>query len=183
MNWFGWFLRTNRHDGKELREWRSAWAAAAEAPARAATEALRARLVELGIDSDEHEIEREMLEGLEALVELTERIGAGPPPAIQTGHRAVGSDACFFTAPASLPDDPAQPSGTLLLTSTRAIFVGGARALTIPWHGVGICRRQERDLLLVRSDRQDLHRVRCNTYGDALHAAFLVRQLSARRRV
>jgi hypothetical protein len=183
MGWFGWFSRTNRNDGKRLREWRTAWAAAADAPARAETEALRARLVELGLEDDEHEIEREMLEGLESLVGLTERMGAGSPPPIETGHRAVGPDACYFSAPASLPDDPAQPTGTLLLTSTRAIFVGGAKALTIPWHGVGLCTRQERDVLLVRTDRQDLHRLRCNTYGDALHAAFLVRRLATKRRV
>ena len=128
MGWFGWFSRKNRHDGKQLREWRTAWAAAADAPARAGTEALRARLVEIGLEDDEHEIEREMLEGLESLVELTETIGTGGPPTIETGHRAVGSDRCHFSAPASLPDDPAQPTGTLLLTSTRTIFVGGARA-------------------------------------------------------
>jgi hypothetical protein len=183
MGWFGWFSRRNRNDGKRLREWRTAWAAAADAPGRAETEALRARLVELGLEDDEHEIEREMLEGLESLAGLTERMGAGSPPTIETGHRAVGPDACYFSAHVSLPDDPAQPTGTLLLTSTRAIFVGGAKALTIPWHAVGICTRQERDVLLVRTDRQDLHRLRCNTYGDALHAAFLVRRLATKRRV
>ena len=116
MGWFGWFSRTNRNDGKRLREWRTAWAAAADAPGRAETEALRARLVELGLEDDEHEIEREMLEGLESLAGLTERMGAGSPPTIETGHRAVGPDACYFSAHVSLPDDPAQPTGTLLLT-------------------------------------------------------------------
>jgi hypothetical protein len=183
MGWLNWFKRANAPDVRILRQWRTAWAAAAETPDRKDAEALRARLAEIGLDHDDHEIEREMLEGLESLVALKETIGTGVPPPIVTGHRAVGTDQCFFSAPASLPDDPAQPSGTLLLTSTRAIFVGGAKAVTIPWHGVVLCTRQERDVLLVRADRQDLYRVRCNTYGDALHAAFLVRHLTARRRV
>ena len=55
--------------------------------------------------------------------------------------------------------------------------------MTIPWHSVGVCTRQDRDVLLVRADRQDLHRLRCNTFGDALHAAFLVRHLARDRRV
>ena len=99
-----------------------------------------------------------MLEGLESLVELGERFGSTGSPRFETGHRAVGADRCYFSAPASLPDDPAQPSGTLLLTATRAIFVGGARGVTIPWHGVGAIQRHDRDLVLVRTDRQDLHR-------------------------
>jgi hypothetical protein len=181
MNWFGWLKRTDRDSDRRLREWRRAWADAAEVPARDRSAALRARLVEIGLDDDEHEMEREMLEGLESLVALAETIRAGAPPIIVTGHRAVGTDLCHFSAPASLPDDPNQPSGTLLLTSIRAIFIGGSRGVTIPWHAVGVCTRQERDMLLVRTDRPDVHRVRCNTYGDALRAAFLVRHLTARR--
>jgi len=183
MQWLGWLKRTKTHDDGRLRTWRKDWTAAVEQPSRSGAQALRARLIELGIDSDDHEIEREMLEGLETLVELSEAVAGNEPPTIPTGHRAVGADRCYFSAPGSLPDDPAQPSGTLLLTSTRAIFVGGARAVTIPWHSVGACSRQDRDVLLVRVDRQDLHRVRCNSYGDALRAAFLAGHLSPRRRV
>ena len=183
MAWFSWFKRTGTNNVGILREWRKAWAAASETAARTDAEALRTRLIAIGLDDDEHEIEREMLEGLESLVVLKETIGAGVPPSIETGHRAVGRDQCYFSAPASLPDDPGQPSGTLLLTSARAIFVGGTKAVTVPWHSVGVCRRQDRDVLLVRVDREDLHRIRCNTYGDALHATFLIRHLAARRRV
>ena len=179
MGWLGWFRRTDTNEDKRLRDWRTAWAAAAEAPSRAAAADLKGALVEIGLDDDEHEIEREMLEGLESLVELSEQVNSGAPPVIETGHRAVGPDRCYFSAPTTLPDDPAQPSGTLLLTATRAIFVGGARSVTIPWHGVGAIQRHDRDLLLVRVDRQDLHRIRCNTFGDALHAAFLARHFRA----
>jgi hypothetical protein len=122
-----------------------------------------------------------MLEGLEAVVELSAAVAANGLSAIVTGHRAVGQDRCYFSAPASLPDDPAQPSGTFLLTDARAIFVGGSRSLSVPWHGVAKCLRQERDLLLIRVNQQDLHRVRCNSFSDALRAAYLAREVTRRR--
>lgn len=182
MGWLRWLKRTNTEDAR-LAGWHKAWSAAAEAPDKAGAERLRAALADIGVEDDACEIEREMLEGLEALVELSAAVDGGLPPPIVTGHRAVGGDRCYFSAPASMPDLPAQPCGTLLLTGTRAIFVGGASAVTIPWHLVAACRRQDRDLLLIRSDRPDLHRLRCNTYGDALHAAYVAAQLNPRRRV
>ncbi|MGH9370911.1 MAG: hypothetical protein ACRD15_05215 [Vicinamibacterales bacterium] len=178
--------RSKRGDTGATVDWRRSWAVAVEAPQSARAEDLRARLDEIagGIpDSEALEIEREMLEGLDALVELTAAIANGGPPAIPTGHRVVGGDRCHFSAPASLPDDPAQPSGTLLLTGTRMVFVGGARAVTVPWHSVAECVRQDRDVLLVRLDRPDVHRVRCNTFADALCAARLVRHFAPRRRL
>ena len=183
MSWFSRFRASTNSNDRRLDEWRRAWAAAVDAPSPVGAHALRSRLVEIGMESDDHEIEREMLEGLDSLVALAGSIAAGPPPVIQTGHRAVGTDPCYFSAPASLPDHPAQPGGTLLLTHAKAIFVGGPKAVTIPWHSVAVCTRQERDLVLVRADREDLYRIRCNTYGDALQAALLARHLSPRRRI
>lgn len=183
MRWLGWLKRANTHEDPRLRDWRTRWAAAAEAPGPDQAAELRRRLVEIGLEDDEHEIEREMLEGLEELVGFNQALLSTGPARIPTGHRAVGADPCYFSAPASMPDDPAQPAGTLLLTSSRAIFVGGARAVTIPWHAVATCVRQERDVLLVRADRQDLHRLRCNSFADALRAAALARHLMPRRRV
>jgi hypothetical protein len=37
--------------------------------------------------------------------------------------------------------------------------------------------REDRDLLLIRADRQDAHRFRCNSYGDALCCAFIAARL------
>jgi hypothetical protein len=122
-----------------------------------------------------------MLEGLEAVLELGNTVAARGPETIVTGHRAVGADRCYFSAPVSLPDDPGQPSGTLLLTNLRAIFIGGSRAVTVPWHAVGRSFPQNRDLVLIRTDREDLHRFRCNSFADAMRAAFLARHLSKRR--
>ena len=180
----GWFTRSNANEEGRTQEWRRLWALAVAAPHRARAQDLRARLHQMGGDDpedDAHEIEREMLEGLEALVQLAEIVEQRGPPTIVTGHRAVGSDRCHFSAPSSLPDDPAQPSGTLLLTSTRMVFVGGARGMTIPWHTVGECSRHDRDLVVVRRDAHGIQRVRCNSFADVLRAAFLARHLAARR--
>jgi hypothetical protein len=179
MGWRDWFKRGD--DGR-MREWREAWSDAVKAPDAQRAQELRARLDSLGAGEDESEMEHEMLDGFEALVELSAAVaGNGQPPVIETGHRAVGAEQCYFSAPVSMPDDPAQPSGTLLLTKTRAIFIGGGRAVTIPWHSVGECLQQHRDVLLVRVDRQDLHRLRCNSFADTLRATFLARHLARRR--
>jgi hypothetical protein len=53
--------------------------------------------------------------------------------------------------------------------------------VTVPWHAVGRSFPQNRDLVLIRTDREDLHRFRCNSFADAMRAAFLARHLSKRR--
>ena len=181
MGWFGWLKRGNGNGDPRVLEWRKDWEAACASPSRQHVDMLRRRLEALGPDDDRFEIEREMLEGLDAVVELAADIAINGLNPIATGHRAVGRDRCYFSAPASLPDDPAQPSGTFLLTEARAIFVGGGRSLTVPWHSVARCLRQDRDLLLIRANQHDLHRLRCNSFGDALRAAFLVREVTNRR--
>ena len=183
MGWFDWLRRGSAEDAW-IAEWRKAWTAAVEHPDAAAAAALRVRLDAagpLGSNDERFEIEREMLEGLDAVVELGATLEARGPEVIPTGHRAVGSDRCYFSAPVSVPDDPTQPSGTLLLTNVRAIFVGGARAVTIPWHAVGRAFPQNRDLVLIRGDQQNLHRFRCNSFADAMRAACLARHVSKRR--
>jgi hypothetical protein len=143
---------------------------------------LRAQLDAMGLSDDDVEIEREMLDALQDLADLVTAVRAGGLPAVETGHRVVGSDRCHFSAPASMPDEASQPSGRLLLTSGRAIFVGGAHGATAPWHSVGEAVHLDRDLVLIRSDRDKLYRFRCNTFGDALRAAFLARELMGGRR-
>ena len=153
-----------------------------EAGTRAQLAPLRTQLDALGLPEDDVEIEREMLDALQDLAELATSVRAGGLPAVETGHRVVGTDRCHFTAPASMPDEASQPSGRLLLTSGRAIFVGGAHGATVPWHSVGEALHVDRDLVLIRSDRDKLYRFRCNTFSDALRAAFLARELMAARR-
>lgn len=183
MGWFAWLRGTDKGQGGASGAWRRAWTAAAESPSADALEQLRADLRALEAEPQDVEIEHEMLAGMEELVELMKTLDAGGAPIVATGHRVVGRDICHFSAPATLEVDGGGASGTFLLTATRAIFVGGSRTLTLPWHGVAAVVRQDRDLLLSRGAGGPLHRVRCNTYGDALRAAFLARHLRARPRV
>jgi hypothetical protein len=168
---------------RKLKEWHEAWSHAAADPDPVKLQDLRARLDGLDAPNEDLEIEREMLAGLEHVIELAADVTARGLPIVMTGHRVVGTDSCHFTAPVSMPDDPSQPSGRLLLTNARAIFVGGARGITVPWHAVGRSMHADRDLILVRADGTSVYRFRCNSFDDVLMAAFLARQLAGRRRV
>ena len=182
MDLLGWFRgRRASEDDRRLTEWRKAWNRAAAAGDTAQGAPLRAELDAIGLAEDDVEIEREMLDALQDLAVLVASVRAAGLPAVETGHRVVGSDRCHFTTPASMPDEVSQPSGRLLLTSARAIFVGGTHA-TAPWHSVGDALQLDRDLVLIRSDRDKLYRFRCNTFSDALQAAFLSRELMGARR-
>jgi hypothetical protein len=183
MPLFGW-LRGRRGDenGTKLKAWRDRWHGAAVSPEASSVATLTSDLENLGLPEEEIEIEREMIDGLDQVVKLHAAVLADGLPVIETGHRVVGTDICHFSAPSSMPDDPAQPSGRLILTSARAIFTGGARAMTLPWHAVSEVVQQDRDLVLVRHDRDTLHRFRCNVFADALCAALLARTLSRRTR-
>jgi hypothetical protein len=180
MGLLGWFRRNREHDDLPLSEWRRAWAAAFAAPDQAAVDELTAELSRLDRPDEEIEIEREMLDALRDLLRLRSE-AAGGLPVVETYHRVIGTDRCHFTAPVSMPDEAEQPSGRLLLTERRAIFVGAGRSTAVPWHAVGEARHADRDLLLVRSDRTALYRFRCNTYSDAVCGAFLAGQLAAPR--
>lgn len=165
----------------DVAAWRQDWTkAAAQSPLTTdVVERLRLRLDQLS-SSDDFEIELEMLDALERAAALHACLAERGLPVVETGHRVVGTDTCHFLAPASIPDDPAQPSGRLLLTNARIIFAGGARTVTAPWHAMTRPTQTERDLVLVRVDASAIHRFRLNSYGDALCAAIIARDLVRR---
>ena len=181
MDLLRWLKRakSDRLDPR-VAEWRRAWTMASSNGEAASVESLDSSLRALGLPDEETEIEREMLEGLQALVELRRASAADGLPIIETGHRVIGADRCYFTAPVSMPEEEAQPSGRLLLAGARAIFVGGARTKTVPWHSVAEILQHDRDLVLIRKDRESLYRFRCNSYADAMCGAYIARRLSAR---
>jgi hypothetical protein len=179
MGLIKWFRRTEATEDRRVREWRAACVHAASQPDPARLDVLRHELDSWGLDAEDMEIEREMLEGLNGVVELARTVQADGLPLVQTGHRVVGTDTCHFSAPCSMPDEEGQPGGRLLLTGRRAIFVGGARGMTIPFHAIGRVAHDGRDLVLVRSDRPQLHRFRCNSFADSFRAAFVARTLVA----
>ena len=172
-----WFRRGR--SGGAMQEWRAAWNAALAARDETAVARLRG-LLDTGRKPDEdREVEEEMLEALERFLELSRELDAGRLPRVETTHRVIGADICHFRAPASLPDDPAQPSGRVLFASTRALFVGGAKLTPLAWHAVREVGQSDRDLWLVRS-AEDARRFRFNSFTDAICAAALARHLKNR---
>jgi len=176
MGFKDWFRRADR---SPAAAWRERWEQAAHARDSVAAVELRRALTSDSSLGGDLEMEHEMLEGLDRLIALDTELHAGRVPQVETSHRVVGADACFFSAPASLPDDPSQASGRVLLTSTRAVFVGGAKFAAVPWHAVREAVRVQRDVLLVRSVDDGL-RLRFNTFGDAMAAAALSAHLKKR---
>lgn len=178
MSWWRRWVGWEDSDADRARKaWHSAWAAVVWEPDDDSVERLKAELDALALPPEETELEREMLDGLAALT----RLSAAALPVVETGHRVIGTEACHFNAPAFMPDEPSQPGGRLLFTPTRAVFAGGARPTTIPWHAVADVQHAERDVLFVRADRERLYRFRMNSYGETLSAAYLARRLAPRR--
>jgi hypothetical protein len=182
MGVFRWFKgRSAGGEDPRLTAWKLAWQQACDAPRPEQVAELTTTLNALGLSEEDIEIEREMLAGLDDLVHLHQAFAERGLPVVETGHRIVGREPCHFSAPCSMPDEPSQPGGRLMLTSVRAIFAGGATSITVPWHAVAKVLPQHRDVLIIRRDRETLYRFRCNVFADALTAAFLARALAARR--
>ena len=178
MGLFGW-LTKGTDGGGDVKAWREQWARAVESRDPAELDRLAAVLQRQPPIADDLEIEEEMLDGLRQLLDLERDLAASRLPVIDTTHRVVGADRCHFSAPVSMPDDPAQPTGRLLLTSTRAVFAGGARTPAVPWHGTREIVQSGRDLIFVfkRAGEDDGLRFRCNSFADALCGAAIGRHL------
>jgi hypothetical protein len=107
MGLFGW-LR-GKSDNGEVRTWREAWSHAVGSLDEGAIASLETALRRQPPIADDIEIEEEMLEGLRQLLEVERELHAARLPVVETTHRVVGADCCHFSAPVSVPDDPAQP--------------------------------------------------------------------------
>ena len=183
MGFRDWLKR--RRVGAEdarLRRWRQRWQQVAASANDTDIEPLRTALEAFGLPEEDIEIEREMLEGLRERQALWSTIRTSGLPTIETGHRVVHGESCHYSAPASMPEEPGQPAGRLLLTSGRAIFVGGAKARAAPWHAIAKSVYIDRDVVLIRNGGEQSYRFRCNTYGDALRAAFIASEILGSRR-
>ncbi len=181
MALFGWFKGNAGKVDKQQAHWREAWTRAMDAEDASQLPALREELQALNSVVDDVELEEEMLDSLQRIAELQAATPSGELPEIETHHRIVGSDRCHFSAPASLPADPSQPSGRVLLTNTRSLFLGGTGGASVAWHAVRDVIRIERDVLLVRGDGSAGAHFRFNSFADAATAAFLARRLKGRR--
>lgn len=177
MSLIGWLKRRQNEQEMRRRRWREAWTASIEAGAGARIDELRGALEALQTSGDDIEMELEMLDALERLSQAREDAAGGTLPVVETRHRVISGEPCHFSAPASIPDDPAQSSGRVLFTPSRSLFVGGGATRALPWHAVYHIVRADRDVLLARADGASGARFRFNTYADAAIAAFLARRL------
>lgn len=180
MKLFGWLKRSGKDD--LLADWRARWTRALENPEDADVKAMRGELEAAERSGADVEVEAEMLDALEQLIVTRTQAASGSLPLIATQHRVVGMEPCHFTAPVSLPADPSQASGRLLVTPGRAIFVGGGRTSASAWSTVHRIVRVERDVLLLRADETAAAHFRFNTFGDALVAAFLAQHFRKSQR-
>lgn len=101
---------------------------------------------------------------------------AGALPVLETQHRAIGRDVCHLAVPASLPDK-ADVFGKLFVTNQRVVFAGPA-PVAIGLGRIVKTSRNERDLVVIAGG--DLHRFRCNSYGDAMMAEWMIGRLRAK---
>ena len=123
-------------------------------------------------DVDERERIDEMLEGLQNLVAIAVNTTL---PIVSTQHRVIGSDVCYFAAPASLVG-PSDASGKLFITSARLVFAG-PRVTAWPWHRITRLVRQARSIAPVIAGGADAPAILCNSYGDAMIVAHLAERL------
>ena len=108
-----------------------------------------------------------MQDGLERIRQAE---AAGALPVLETQHRAIGGDVCHLAVPASMPDR-ADAFGKFFLTDKRVIFAGPSPV------AMGIGRvikatRDQRDVVIVAGG--DLLRFRCNSFGDAMLAVWMI---------
>src|SRR5688500_7562506 len=136
MGLIGWLKRKQPDVAKRRREWRDTWDASIASNSAARNDELPPALPALEAGGSDVEIELEMLEALQQLANIHDTVAAGSMPVIETHHRVIGAEACHFTAPASLPSDAAQPSGRVLFTPSRSLFIGGGKTTGLPWHAV-----------------------------------------------
>lgn len=182
MGLFDWLKgRGAPLEDSRLRRWRDGWAQVAGVTQYRPDQITRlaAELDSFGLPDDDVEIEREMLDALRDREALLASVQTSGLPTVETGHRVVRGEPCHYSAPVSMPEEIGQPAGRLLLTSSRAIFVGGAKGVVAAWHTISEATHRERDVLLIRNGHEQVHRFRCNSYGDALRAAFIARELLA----
>jgi hypothetical protein len=176
MALFGW-LKKPDHAAAALREWHRQWDAAVIGLDAAAPQRLETALHGPPPLADDVEVEEEMLDALRDVLALERDLAAAVLPVIETSHRVAYGETCHYSVPVSMPDEPAQPTGRLLLTSGRAAFAGSSRTPAMPWHAARDVLRSGRDLIFVRAGAEDGARFRCNTLSDALCGAAIARHL------
>ena len=140
--------------------------------------ALIARIDERG-DRDEWELETERLTGLVEGADALKRLDTEGLPVVVSQHKAIGADTCHFTVPATLVVGGDEQPGRVFVTAERVIFSGG-RGASLRWSEVAGADVELRTLLLARA-AGSVHRIRCNTCGQARVLQVFCRRLMCAR--
>lgn len=160
---------------RRIVQFREELAAARKARRSETVAALAARREALGLSEDDVALELELIDALLESWGLEGRLAEGhTPSAVETQHRAIGDEACYFLAAVSLPDTEAHETGKLFFTPTRCLFVG-SRTRSLGWRRIKAVRDDERDLIIIAD--ADVLRFRCNTFGESLRGAVVGRWL------
>jgi hypothetical protein len=126
------------------------------------------------------------LNELSARADLTEFVNAvesrgGALAPIEGHERIVANQACYFVAHDVLYDKRGDddPTGSLYLTNTNAIFVAPTGSTSVPWSKTASISRDYRGLLIQRRDRQNPTEFYFEAVSDAFIAEYLARRLWA----
>jgi hypothetical protein len=172
LSWLTGRSRVRDKEPAPLAQYRVEARRLAASGTAAEVDAALGRASSIGAAPDALELELEMLRGRRDALRLADRIAREGLPAVETQHKAIGTDVCHLLVPATLVGrDGEDVSGKLLLTNRRLLFLGG-HGLYLAWSSLQSVTPEARDLL-VDTVHHDLHRLRCNTHGDAASAAVL----------
>ncbi len=178
MSFFGDLVEKWRSHGDLARrvvQFREELAAARRSKRPEAVAALSRRREELELSEDDVALELELVDALLESWGLEGRLAEGQAaPTVETQHRAISDEACYFLAAVNLPDTEAHETGKLFFTPTRCLFVG-SRTRSLGWRRIKSVKDDERDLIVIAD--ADLLRFRCNTFGESLRGAVIGRWL------
>src|SRR5689334_15597142 len=112
MRFRNWFTRGGAaQEDPRLRRWRESWTNVEPTARQHDIGRLARELEQIALPDEEVEIEREMLQALIDREELASATRASGLPRLKTGHRVVRDEPCHYSAPVSLIEDSAQPTG------------------------------------------------------------------------
>lgn len=168
-----WRARTDL--GRRLAQFRRELLEARESRRPEALAQLIERRRELDLSEDAVALELELIDALLQSYGLQERLAAGhAPPAVETQHRAISGEPCYFMAAVSRPDSDMHETGKLFMTAHRCVFVG-TRVRSFGWRKIRAVRDDDRDLVVV-ADGEALQ-FRCNTYTEVLRGVTIAQWL------
>lgn len=172
--------RAQKELQRRLAQFRTEFSEAAKVLNQAKCLQLLQRRAELGLTEGEVGSELEMLQAFAELFDFEEaaRRNGDHLPILNGHERIVGTDSCYFAAPAFLDKRGPDENGQLFLTNERIVFLG-ATLTVFPWKKVAQAQRDGSELVVQRNDRQNPYRFGLNTLSEALRAEFIAKNVLA----